>query len=197
MKKSNTQPMLQIGDTIVSVDLIQKNFICNIQQCKGSCCVHGDSGAPLEEEEVTFLEENYEKIKPFMNEEGIKAVEEKGIWLIDSDHDMVTPLVGDKECAYTIFEDGIALCGIEKAHEAGIIEWQKPISCHLYPVRTKKYTDFTAVNYDTWEICEPARLFGKQMKEPLYKFLKTPLTRKFGEAWYTELCLVADAFNED
>lgn len=188
--------MLQIGDTIVSLDIIEKRFICNIQQCKGSCCVHGDSGAPLEEDEVEFLEKNYNKIEPYLREEGKKAVAEKGTWHIDSDHDMVTPLIGNEECAYTIFEKGIAKCGIEKAYEDGKIDWQKPLSCHLYPVRIKKYKDFTAVNYDSWEICQAALLFGKEKNEPLYRFLKTPLVRKFGEAWYSELCLAADSLSD-
>src|SRR5665213_2488526 len=132
--------MIEIGRTLISDDLVEKKFVCDLNACKGACCVHGDSGAPLEEDEVKIMEEIFSKVKPFMTKKGIAAVEKQGTWIKDSDGDKVTPLVdGDKECAYTYFENGMALCSIEKAHKEGKIKFQKPVSCHLYPVRITPY----------------------------------------------------------
>ena len=138
------------------------------------------------------MEEILPKVKPFLRKEGIEAIEEQGPYVIDMDDDFVTPLVNGNECAYVVFENGIAKCGIEKAYHAGAIKFKKPISCHLYPVRLKKYSDFTAVNYDKWEICEPARKLGEKEQLPVYKFLHESLTRRFGEDWMRHLKIAAE-----
>jgi hypothetical protein len=180
--------MIIIENTIVSDDVVEKQFVCNLDACKGECCVSGVSGAPLEEEETKILEDIYEQVKPYLTPKGIRAIEKYGKHLIDSDGDHVTPLVnGKEECAYTIFENGIAFCGIEKAHREGKIGFQKPISCHLYPVRIKKFKDYDAVNYDRWSVCSPACAFGKKQEVTVHEFVKTALIRKYGENWYKQL----------
>jgi len=180
--------MLQIENTLISDDVIEKKFVCNLKACKGICCVEGDSGAPLEDEERIFLDKEIETIKAFLREEGIKAIEENGLYYIDSEHDYVTTLVNGKECAYAVFEEnGTASCGIEKAWFAGKSSFRKPLSCWLYPVRTKKIQNLTAVNYDVWDICKSAVIQGEKLGVPVYKFLKEPLTKKFGKDWYEQL----------
>jgi len=184
--------MIPIGNTIVSDEVIKEKFVCDLSKCKGACCVEGESGAPLEEEELEILEKIYDDVKPYLTKEGITAIEKKGYYHKDSDGDWVTPLVKAKgACAYTIFENGIAQCGIEKAYREGKIDFQKPVSCHLYPVRITKYKDYDAVNYHEWEICAPACKLGKQLKVPVYVFLKDSLVRKYGISWYEELKLAA------
>lgn len=180
--------MIEIGRTLISDELVEKKFVCDLNACKGACCVHGDSGAPLEDDEAKMLKKIYPSVKPYMTEKGIQAVEKQGEWITDSDGDKVTPLVGgNKECAYTVFEKGMALCGIEKAWKDGKIKFQKPISCHLYPVRITSYKKFDAVNYEVWNICKPACACGEKLEVPVYKFVKTALLRKFGSAWYKKL----------
>ncbi|MEA3443256.1 MAG: DUF3109 family protein [Bacteroidota bacterium] len=189
--------MLQIADTLISLDIIEKKFVCDIPKCFGNCCIYGDSGAPLEKTEAKLIKKQYEKIKPYLTPEGIKAIEISGTSVIDSDGDLVTPLIEKKECAYIVFNNGIATCGIELAYENGDSSLQKPISCHLYPIRLKKYPTFTAVNYDSWDICKPALLLGQKENLPLYKYLKAPLIRKFGKAWYKELEMAAESLEDD
>lgn len=179
--------MLQIGDVILSLDIVEKKFLCDIGKCKGACCEHGDAGAPLEAEEEAILEEIYPQVKPFLREEGILAIEEQGFAVLDIEADLVTPLRDGKECAFTIYEGGIAQCGIEKAYEAGLIDFKKPISCELYPIRAKKYSSFEGLNYDQWDLCKVAEVLGEKKGLPVYKFLKNPLIRKYGETWYEEL----------
>lgn len=180
--------MIIHNNTLISDEVIKENFVCNLNKCKGACCVEGDSGAPLEESELKILEQIYDKVKPFMNAKGIKAVEEQGVYVKDFEGDYTTTCVDvNKECAYVIVENGINLCAIEKAHAAGIIDFKKPISCHLYPIRISKFDDMEALNYDRWSICSDACTFGNQLKVPVYQFLKDPLTRKYGEKWYQQL----------
>jgi hypothetical protein len=188
--------MIQIDDTIVSLDLIEKQFACNLSKCRGMCCVYGESGAPLEEGEIAVLKEIYPAVKQYMTQEGIRAVETQGVYTTDFDNDRVTPLIGDSEdCAYTCTrpENGIVFCAIEKAYLNGETGFRKPVSCHLYPVRITKYNDFEAVNYHRWNICCNALQTGEKTKTPLYVFLKEPLIRKYGEEWYRQLCIAAKA----
>jgi hypothetical protein len=181
-------PLFAIGETVVSGDLLEKRFVCDLNACRGACCVAGESGAPLDEAELPVLKRIYNKVKPFLTDEGRKAIEEYGTHVIDSDGDYVTPLVnGDLECAYTIFENGFAKCGIEKAWENGKIDFRKPVSCHLYPVRVDVRKNMVAVNYHKWDICKPACTLGKKLDVSVYKFLKEPLIRRFGKDWYSEL----------
>ncbi len=185
--------MFQLGKTIVSEDIIEKDFVCNLSACKGACCIEGEAGAPVTEEEVDILKEIYPKVKPFLRPEGIAAIEMQGTHVESDMGELETPLVKGKECAYVTFtKDGIASCGIEDAYNAGAIDFQKPVSCHLYPVRVQEYSEFSAVNYHRWPICDPACALGKELQVPIYKFVKTALIRKFGENWYAELEKVAD-----
>ncbi|NOZ45499.1 MAG: DUF3109 family protein [Chlorobi bacterium] len=179
--------MLQINDTIISLDILDKNFTCNLEKCKGACCIKGDSGAPLEEEELEIIESIYPLIRKYLTTEGDIAIKANGGYTIDSDGDYVTTLVNNNECAYVYFENGIAKCCIEKAFNDGIIDFKKPVSCHLYPVRIKKYKSFQGVNYDKSELCKSAVKLGNKIKQPLFIFLEEPLKRKFGENWYKQL----------
>jgi len=179
--------MITIENTIISDEIITAKFVCDLNKCKGECCVAGDSGAPLEESELTILDTIYEKVKPYMAADGIAAIEQQGVFVIDGDNEFTTPLVDEKHCAFVIFEQGIAQCAIEKAYNAKEITFKKPISCHLYPIRISKYKSFDALNYDKWEVCKPACACGEQLAIPVYKFLKEPLVRKYGTTWYEEL----------
>ena len=184
--------MLQIGETIISSDVLEKKFCCDLEKCKGACCVHGDAGAPLTDEEVRILKKIYPKIKPYLRDVSHNAIEVQGTHVIDDEKENVTPLVDNEECAYAVFENGIAKCGIEQAYFDGKINFRKPISCHLYPIRIKRYENFTAVNYDMWSICESARVYGDQINLPVFAFLKESIIRKFGENWFKQLKLAAD-----
>ena len=182
--------MIQIGDIIVSRDLFDKHFICHLEKCEGNCCIFGDSGAPLEKEEAELLHKHLESIKPFMRGEGLREVNLQGSWVVDRDGDRVTPLVGNEECAYVIFEEGIARCAIEKAYEEKSITFQKPVSCHLYPIRVSRLKDAIALNYHRWSICEPARILGSKEGVPVFRFLKEAITRVYGASFYGELEIV-------
>lgn len=180
--------MFQLENTIVSEDLIENEFVCNLNACKGACCVKGEAGAPLEKEETKILEDVYPRIKHLLREDGVKAIEEQGTWITSDFGELETPLVNNEECAYVIFDEhGITKCGIEEAFNNGIINYKKPVSCHLYPVRVKKYSSFSAVNYHKWDICDDACELGKTLEIPIYTFVKEALIRKFGEAWYQNL----------
>ena len=179
--------MIKVENKIISLDIFKKYFVCDLNACKGACCVEGDSGAPLLEEEKNILEEIYEKVKPYMRKKGIVEVENRGVAVYDEDGDLTTPLVNHKECAFASFENGITKCTIEKAYLDGKVDFKKPISCHLFPIRIKEYRDFDAVNYEGIKICEPACECGSKLEIPIYVFLKEPLIRKYGEAWYNEL----------
>lgn len=183
--------MLQVGSSLVSLDLIEKQFVCNLSRCKGACCVLGDSGAPLEEDEVGLLESEYDKVKPYLRNISIEAIEKNGKWQVDSDGDKVTTLVDNKECVFVVFEKGVATCAIEKAYFDGKTTFRKPVSCHLYPVRLTKYSNFVAVNYHEWDVCKHAIKLGGKLEQPLFVFLKEALIRKFGKEWYDELELSA------
>lgn len=184
--------MFQLGKTIVSEDILEKEFVCNLGVCKGACCIEGEAGAPVSEVETRILQDSYEKIKPFLRPEGIAAIAAQGTHVVSPLNELETPLVNGKECAYVSFsESGIAGCGIEDAYNAGEVDFRKPISCHLYPVRVQEYSEFSAVNYHRWPICNDACTLGKELKVPVYKFVKDALIRKFGAHWYAQLEKVA------
>jgi hypothetical protein len=184
--------MIQIDDQVISLEVLREEFVCNLGACKGACCVEGDSGAPLENKELKILAKEFPNIRPYLRKEGIDAIERQGTSVKDSDDEWVTPLRDGKECAYTIFDEkGTAMCGIETAWKDGKTTFRKPISCHLYPIRTKRYPTFEAVNYSRWNICSDACTLGKELKVPVYKFLKEALIRKYGGAWYDALEKVA------
>ena len=186
--------MLQVEDKLVSSDLASEMFACDLSRCKGACCVEGDLGAPLEEEELAILAEIYPKVKPYLREQGIAAIEEQGTHVRDFTDGDSTPLVRGRECAYAIFDEkGVALCGIEAAYEAGEIEFRKPISCHLYPIRITQTRHFEALNYDRWHICSPACSRGKAEGIKVYEFLREALIRKYGEEFYENLTALIEA----
>lgn len=189
--------MLQIDNTIVSFEVLNNNFVCDLTKCKGACCVEGDSGAPLTNNEVEILDTLYSKIKPFMRDECIKEVEIQGTWVIDSDGDKVTPLRNGKECVYVYFNNKIAYCAIEKAFNEKKINWQKPISCHLYPIRISKFEKLEAVNYHKWPICSNAIVKGNKKNIKLFEFLKPPLIQNYGINWYNELKLAAELLHSN
>ncbi|MFW6095976.1 MAG: DUF3109 family protein [Bacteroidota bacterium] len=186
--------MVLIGEALVSLDFFEQRFICDIQQCKGNCCVEGVAEAPVEDTEGILLESILEKVKPYMRKEGLKAVKKHGAVVKDNDGDMVTPLVRGEECAYAVFEDGIAKCAIENAYFDGKINFRKPISCHLYPIRISDVGGLEALNYHEWEICQAAVNKGNIEGVPVYKFLKEALVRRYGEKWYNELEETANAY---
>tara|TARA_Y100000991_G_scaffold30180_1_gene19057 strand:+ start:344 stop:913 length:570 start_codon:yes stop_codon:yes gene_type:complete len=184
--------MFQLGKTIVSEAILDNDFICNLSACKGACCVDGDAGAPLEANEVKTLQEIYPNLKPYLTTDGIKAIEKQGLYVTNEDGELETPLVNGADCAYVIHDESqTAMCGIEQAYNQGDVSWKKPISCHLYPIRIKDYSEFSALNYHKWQICDTACSLGSVLKIPIYKFVKEALIRKFGSAWYVELEAIA------
>lgn len=189
--------IIEIGKTLVSSELVDKRFICDYKTCKGICCLEGDSGAPLTEEEDAIMKEALPKVLKYLSAEAQELIKEKGTSYIDVEGDLVTTIKDGKECVFTHFtDDGSCRCSFEMAFEAGEIDFPKPISCALYPVRVKQYTDFQGVNYDEWDICKCAEVLGEKMGTPVYKFLKAPLIRKFGKHWYAELELAAKQLEE-
>ena len=181
--------MILIDDKIISDDVVEVQFVCNLDACKGACWWEGDYGAPLTDEEREILKNIYEDVKPFLTPEGKAAIETQGIYVyVDETKEYATTLVNNTACAYmTRDENGIAKCGIEEAHKAGKTDFLKPISCHLYPVRIDHHDHFDAINYDKWEICSAACELGKKMQMPVYQFVKDALIRKYGEDFYEAL----------
>jgi hypothetical protein len=187
MKKKHQHTLVIIDDKFISGELLDELFACDISKCKGECCVGGDYGAPLEETELRILEEIYPKVEPYMVEAGKEAILEQGKYVVHKSGAYVTPLVKGRECAYVYFDKGIALCAIEKAWAEGKIDFQKPISCHLYPVRVKKSRTMEALNYDRWDICGAACVSGKEKGVRVYEFVKDALIRKYGADFYQQL----------
>jgi hypothetical protein len=183
--------MLRIDDTIFSFDILEKKFRCNLVLCHGNCCLYGDSGAPLSADEAHILENIWNEVKPYLRPEGVAVIDKNGRSIVDFENDRVTPLIDNKECAYTIIKDGIFMCGIEQAWSDGKINFRKPLSCHLFPVRIKYFSDFRAVKYEELSICSDARKTGTDKGIYVYEFLKEPLIRALGEDMYKELCVAA------
>lgn len=189
--------MIEIGDKLISLDVFEKRFVCDLSACKGACCVEGDNGAPLEEEEIGIIEDNLEAIKPYMRQEGLDAVAKTGVFYMDEDNEPVTTLVNDRECAFVFFdENNITKCSIEQAHNKGEINFKKPISCHLYPIRVSKLRNYLAVNYSHWSICNDACKLGEELNVKTFKFLKEPIIRKWGEEFYKEMELMDEALEK-
>ncbi|MCB9185308.1 MAG: DUF3109 family protein [Flavobacteriales bacterium] len=189
--------MLAIQDTLVSLDLLERHFVCDLNACKGICCVKGDAGAPLTDKEIDLLENIIDDILPYLDEEGRAMIDQKGVFEIDIDGDKGTSLLENGRCAYALIDEkGMVSCGIEKAFNDGAVNFKKPISCHLYPVRITEYESYDAVNYNKWSICKPACDCGAKLNVPLYRFLKEALTRKYGDAWYQELEMIDQLRNQ-
>lgn len=180
--------MIEIDDKIVSLDLLRECFVCDLGRCKGICCVEGNAGAPLEIEEVDTLEEEYDNYKPYMKPAGVEAVERQGFMVVDDDGDYCTPLIDDAECAYSFEENGVTYCAIERAYREGKCSFQKPVSCHLYPIRLVRFSNGTVgLNYHRWSICRDAVECGRKLGVPVYKALREPIVRRFGEEFYKAL----------
>lgn len=189
--------MFIIGDTLVSLDVLEKDFCCNLDVCKGCCCVEGDAGAPISDDECAEIEKIMPLLLPEMTKEARQVVEKQGISYLDPSGERVTSIVNDKDCVFARTDkNGWCYCLIEKAYNAGKIQFKKPISCHLYPVRLTKVGDKVGVEYHRWDICHCARVLGKKNHIKLYEFLKEPLVRRFGQAWYDELCLTAQEWEK-
>ena len=187
--------MLRIKDTLISLDLIDRFFICDLDKCLGACCIEGDAGAPLTDEEYERLCELMPEVYPLLSPAAQKVVEEQGPGYYDEEGDLVTSLVDGRDCVFTTYAPGgLCLCALEKAHREGKIPFFKPSSCHLYPGRLREYEDFTAVNLHRCKICKCAEVLGRSKGVRAYQFLKDPLTRRFGEDWYAELCEAAEAY---
>lgn len=180
--------MIKVGEVLVSDDIRDVEFVCHLEKCKGACCVEGELGAPLDEEELPLIKELQEAVAPYLTEDGRKAIAEQGPYILDEDGDYSTPTLGGRECAYSHYDErGVLKCGIEQAFFDGKTTFRKPISCHLYPIRITKKKGLEVVNYHEWTICSAACANGKALKVPLYRFLKDALIRKFGGPWYDEL----------
>ena len=185
--------MLQIQDTLVSFDVVEKEFICDLEACRGACCIEGDAGAPIDEEERRKLKEVLPVVWNDLTPAAHRVIEEQGVAYIDEEGDLVTSIVNGKDCVFTCYDEkGYCYCAIEKAFRAGKTDFYKPISCHLYPIRIGDYGPYKAVNYHRWNVCKAAVLLGQKENLPVYKFLKEPLVRKFGEEWYKELEIAAE-----
>jgi len=180
--------MIVLDHTLITDDLKEAYFVCDLQRCKGACCVEGDLGAPLNDDELDVIDEIYPQVAPYLSDAGREAIEEQGTYIKDYEDDFSTPTVGGKECAYAVYDQqGILKCGIEQAFLEGKTDFRKPISCHLYPLRITSYEEYDAINYDRLKICSPACSLGAATQTPLYKFLKEPLIRKYGAQWYQRL----------
>jgi len=187
--------MLQIDDTIISLELLDEHFVCDLNSCKGICCIEGDDGAPLEDAEVKIIEDLLPVIWDDLTETSKEVIRKQGVSYIDDDGEPVTSIVNGAECVFTYTDkDGTCKCAIEKAFREGKTDFYKPISCHLYPVRLQKYDEFTAVNYHRWSVCSCARKLGGKLGVPVYQFLKEPLIRRFGHEWFEQLEIADEEF---
>ncbi|MDR0954155.1 MAG: DUF3109 family protein [Rikenellaceae bacterium] len=180
--------MVEIEDKIVSTDIFDIRFCCDLAACKGICCVEGNAGAPLEAEEIDQLEEEFDRYKPYLKPEGVRAIERQGFFVVDDDGDLTTPLIDGGECAYVCEKDGVTFCAIEKAWHEGKTPFRKPISCHLYPIRLSQFSNgTTGIMYHRWSICADALRLGKKVGQPLYRILREPLVRRFSEEFFRTL----------
>ncbi len=186
--------MIEIGDTLISTAIFSEQFVCDIANCHGDCCIEGDGGAPVKDEEIPQIEAALPAAMPYMSDAGIAVVKEQGVVYKDVDGENLTSLVPSKECVFAYQKDDAWQCALETAYNAGKSDFRKPISCYLYPVRVKKHRKFTAVEYHEWGICKCACENGAKLKVPVYKFLREPLIAAFGKAWYSELCKIAQAY---
>ncbi|MFN5911190.1 MAG: DUF3109 family protein [Bacteroidota bacterium] len=189
--------MIEIGDKVISTRILERKFVCDLSACRGACCVEGNGGAPLTLEEIDQLEAHLEDISVYMRPEGIQAVERAGVFYVDQENEPATTLVNGNACAFVFFDgNGAAKCAVEKAYSEGKIPFNKPISCHLYPIRVKQFETFTALNYHEWDVCAPACACGEKLEVPVYRFLKEPIIRAFGEAFFNELVEVEKEIKE-
>lgn len=186
--KRNEIPMIQIDDTIISIDCLKEKFCCDLEACQGACCIEGDAGAPVELDEVAEIENALPAVWPMLSASAQAVIDKQGVVYTDEEGDLVTSIVNGRDCVFTCYDEkGCCYCALEKAYREGKTSFYKPVSCHLYPIRLDKIGDCVALNYNRWNICKMAVLKGQQLNLPVYRFLKEPLIRRFGEAWYKEL----------
>lgn len=184
--------ILQVGDVQVSPDIFTEKFCCDLDACKGACCIEGDAGAPVTMDETLAIEDVLDTVWPSLSAQAQSVIDRGGVAYTDEEGDLVTSIVGGKDCVFTCYEKDCCLCALEKAYRAGQTEFVKPISCALYPIREKQFApNLYGLNYHRWKICAPGRKKGEELGLPLYRFLEGPLTRRFGKAWYEELCSIA------
>jgi hypothetical protein len=188
--------LIEVGSYLVSSQLFERKFVCDLNACKGACCVEGNSGAPLKSNEIALLEDHLEEIESFMTEEGKQVANEKGVFYLDIEREPVTSLINDGACVFAYFDSqGIAKCAVEAAYRAKKINFNKPQSCHLYPIRIKRLYDKVVLAYNEWDICSPACACGERLNVPVYTFLQEPIKRVFGAVFYEELSKVATQWN--
>lgn len=185
---------MQVGKVLLSTEIVTEYFCCDLSACHGQCCVDGESGAPLTLDEAAELERLLPTIEDSLSAEARKVIADQGVAYVDVEGDLVTSIVNGQDCVFTCYEDGCCLCAAERAYREQLTDWCKPISCALYPIREKRLSNgYVGLNYHRWSVCDPARRKGQELRLPLYRFLKAPLTRRFGEAWYKELEATVDA----
>lgn len=192
-------PILQVGDVVLSPDILTEYFSCDLEACGGACCVEGDAGAPLLMEEVAELENVLDEVWPDLSAVAQSTIDKQGVAYTDQEGDLVTSIVRGKDCVFTCYSsDGCCYCATEKAFREGRTSWCKPISCYLYPIREKRFSNgMVGLNYHRWNICEAAVKKGRELKLPVYQFLKDPLIRRFGKEWYEELEALAEELRKD
>lgn len=185
--------LLQIGDVILTSEILTECFCCDLDACKGACCVDGDSGAPLLPEEIGHLESVLDEVWPSLSASAQAVIDRQGVAYTDCEGDLVTSIVDGKDCVFTCYDDkGCCLCATDVACRQGRTSWPKPISCALYPVREKRFAGgLVGLQYHRWTICRPAVKKGRDLGLKLYRFLEGPLVRRFGREWYDELCRAA------
>lgn len=185
--------IVQVGNVLVSPDIFTEKFCCDLDKCKGQCCVEGDAGAPVTLDEIAGIEDSLDTVWEDMNASAQAIVDKQGVAYVDQEGDLVTSIVNGKDCVFTCYENGCCLCALERAFRAKKTEFVKPISCALYPIRVKEFKNGTVgINYNRWDVCKDAVVKGRELNLPVYKFLEGPLTRRFGAEWYAELCEVGE-----
>ncbi len=182
--------IIEHGNTLISDEVLLSRFVCDLDSCKGACCVEGDRGAPLDLEDIEAIQKNIEQIKPFMTRKGLELLKFEGFHEGLDEDDIATTCLPTGECVFAYRENGILGCAIEKAYKAGKIDYYKPISCHLYPIRLGRIGDKESINYHQWNICKAACALGNKLNVPVFRFLKEPLIRKYGQEWFDELELI-------
>ncbi len=202
--KKQLPSILQIGDILISSDILTEKFCCDLSACKGQCCIEGDAGAPVTAEEIMEIENTLDEVWSDLSASAQATIDKQGVAYTDAEGDLVTSIVNGKDCVFTYYDDiddfqsqkpitGCCLCALEKAFRSGRSSFCKPISCALYPIREKRFKDGTiALNYHRWKVCRDAVRKGEELNIPIYRFLESPLTRRFGQSWYKELCEIAE-----
>lgn len=185
--------IIQVGEVILTSEILTEYFCCDLEACKGICCVEGDSGAPLTLDEVGEMENVLDEVWPELSAQAQSLIDRQGVAYTDAEGDLVTSIVQGRDCVFTCYgTDGCCYCASDKAFREGRTAWDKPLSCALYPIREKHFRDGSVgLQYHRWDICRPAVEKGRRLNLKLYQFLKAPLVRRFGQAWYDELCEVA------